>query len=68
MSHQKIQGRCPSCGSTSVRLSRRRGIEWLAPLLGLFSFRCRGCATIYFVDWQTETEVLSESRTATPVA
>jgi len=39
---------CPHCGSTHVVPSRRRGVEWLAPLFGFFSFRCRNCTSIFF--------------------
>ncbi|BAC88531.1 hypothetical protein [Gloeobacter violaceus] len=50
MNRQSIQGRCPQCGSTSIRISRRRGIERLAPFFGLSSHRCCCCAAIFFVD------------------
>ncbi|UFP94583.1 hypothetical protein [Gloeobacter morelensis] len=56
MNRQSVQDRCPSCGSTNIRISRRRGIERLAPFFGLSSHRCCRCAAIFFVD-TAEAEV-----------
>ncbi|MBW4697604.1 MAG: hypothetical protein KME03_06865 [Aphanocapsa lilacina HA4352-LM1] len=50
MNRQSIESRCPHCGSPSSRISRRRGIERLAPFFGLSSHRCCCCAAIFFID------------------
>lgn len=54
MSHQNVHQRCPDCGSFEIRLSRRRGIEWLAPFFGLSSYRCRQCSAIFFQEVEEE--------------
>lgn len=39
---------CPKCGSDEVRLSkRRRALNRVLQLVGLYTFRCQGCHAVF---------------------